>query len=642
MLRKLCNVLWISPTLLAAVLVHASPAITAEALSNHSSTISQATSEANTPTADRSADEFNSGSVGLSQSESDRPLGAALRYRTDPTAQIIPAAPSANPIPSATLAQPEQFTAESANPIPSVTLAQPEQPTAESANPIPSVTLAQPDQPTAESTQQVTPISRLADVQPTDWAFQALQSLVERYGCISGYPDNSFRGNRALTRYEFAAGLNSCLERLNELLSAGTADLVRREDLETLKRLQEDFTTELASLRGRVDALEAQTAVLETQQFSTTTKLLGNAIFALADAFGENGDRSQTAFQGRVSLNLASSFTGQDLLLLGLFSGNAPIFSPFRLPGATSEGTLSSQFGANTDNELLLAVADYTFPVGDKLRVHVVSGLAPFQLFTPTLNPYLDDNDSGTGAISIFGEYNPLYTLVGGGTGVGLNYDISPQLQLSAGYLADGLLVGNPRPGAGLFNGGYGVLGQLTWKVSKRFSLAGVYINQYSPSGRFGFNYNALGVTGTGVANTLAGQDFFSPVITNGYALQFSWQPSSKFSLSGWVSTFYPRLIGRGDGNILTYALTLAFPDLGKEGNLLGLVVGAEPYLTELRSVNAQPFKVDVPLHFEAFYRYQVADRISITPGLIWLTAPNQDSNNGSDVVVTIRTTFQF
>ncbi|HAX80078.1 MAG TPA: hypothetical protein DCY88_30640, partial [Cyanobacteria bacterium UBA11372] len=64
---------------------------------------------------------------------------------------------------------------------------------------------------------QVTSVSQLTDVQPTDWAFQALQSLVERYGCIEGYPDRTYRGNRAMTRYEFAAGLNACLERINDL-----------------------------------------------------------------------------------------------------------------------------------------------------------------------------------------------------------------------------------------------------------------------------------------------------------------------------------------------------------------------------------------------------------------------------------------
>ncbi len=134
---------------------------------------------------------------------------------------------------------------------------------------------------------QVTSVSQLSDVKPTDWAFQALQSLVERYGCIVGYPDKTFRGNRAMTRYEFAAGLNACMDRVNELIAAGTADLVKKEDLETLKKMQEEFAAELATLRGRVDGLEARTATLEKQQFSTTTKLRGEVIFSLAGVVGE-------------------------------------------------------------------------------------------------------------------------------------------------------------------------------------------------------------------------------------------------------------------------------------------------------------------------------------------------------------------
>ena len=119
--------------------------------------------------------------------------------------------------------------------------------------------------------QNVTSVSQLSDVKPTDWAFTALQSLVERYGCIAGYPDSTFRGNQATSRYEFAAGLNACLDKINEIISAGLADKVSKEDLETLQRLQEEFAAELTALRGRVDALEAKTAQLEAQQFSTTT-----------------------------------------------------------------------------------------------------------------------------------------------------------------------------------------------------------------------------------------------------------------------------------------------------------------------------------------------------------------------------------
>src|SRR6476661_6670986 len=122
-----------------------------------------------------------------------------------------------------------------------------------------------------EDAAQVTSVSQLSDVRPTDWAFQALQSLVERYGCIAGYPDGTFRGNRAMTRYEFAAGLNACLDKVSELIRGGTGNFATRDDLAALQRLQEEFAAELATLRGRVDALESRTSELEANQFSTTT-----------------------------------------------------------------------------------------------------------------------------------------------------------------------------------------------------------------------------------------------------------------------------------------------------------------------------------------------------------------------------------
>lgn len=130
---------------------------------------------------------------------------------------------------------------------------------------------------------QVTSVSQLADVQPTDWAFQALQSLVERYGCLAGYPDGTFKGDRPLTRYEFAAGLNACLDRFNDLITSATDPLARKADLGTLQALQETFAAELASLRGSVAALEARTSALAANQFSPATKLQAEAMFALAD-----------------------------------------------------------------------------------------------------------------------------------------------------------------------------------------------------------------------------------------------------------------------------------------------------------------------------------------------------------------------
>ena len=177
--------------------------------------------------------------------------------------------------------------------------------------------------------QNVTSVSQLSDVRTTEWTFTALQSLVERYGCIAGYPESTFRGKQATSRYEFAAGLNACLDKVNEIVSAGLADKVSRDDLATLQKLQEEFAVELATLRTRVDALDAKTTKLEAQQFSTTTKLFGQAIFGLQgrannslSVFGVKTPDTGTnlTFGGNVQLGLITELSPvayclQELLL---------------------------------------------------------------------------------------------------------------------------------------------------------------------------------------------------------------------------------------------------------------------------------------------------------------------------------------
>jgi hypothetical protein len=485
------------------------------------------------------------------------------------------------------------------------------------------------------SLEQITNVSSLRDVSPGDWAFEALRNLVERYGCIAGYPDGTFRGNRALTRYEFAAGLNACLQQIERLASG-----IPQEDLETIKRLMAEFETELANLGTRVDNLEGRVAFLEDHQFSTTTKLSGNVIFSLADLFGADNDRNQTIFQERVNLNLNTSFTGRDILFLSMFAGNVPSFplGGFSLPTTTAgeipvtsaEGSLGVAFGGNTNNDLRLLGIGYVFPIGQKSQGFVVGANTALSTLIPTLNPLLDDRSAGIGAVSLFGQHNGIYALGAAGAGAGINWQLNDKLLLTGAYIADGFGANNPNSGSGLFNGGYTAFGQLTWTPSARFGIAATYHNTYFSPGRFGFNYNGLPLVGTAVANTLAGQTRLapgpvfdpSPVITNSYGVQAFYQISPKFMISGWFGASYARLIGDGDGTILNYALTFAFPDLGKQGNLLGFVVGAEPYLTDFDGGNPLDFETDIPFHLEAFYRYKVTDNISITPGVIVLRSP--------------------
>jgi hypothetical protein len=530
----------------------------------------------------------------------------------------------------------------------------------------------------SDAMDQVTSVSQLRDVQPTDWAFQALQSLVERYGCIAGYPDGTYRGNRAMTRYEFAAGLNACMDKVGQLIASSTANFVTKDDLATLQKLQEQFAAELATLRGRVDALEARTAELESNQFSTTTKLRGEAIFALASLYGDrlavasgstraarNSLQDNPVLDERVRLNFDTSFSGKDLLRTRLQARNIIPFS-----GSLS-GTNMTRLGFDGDNQnqFTLDKLYYRFPLGKGTTIQLDATNGELNDNVNVFNPAFQS--SGAGAISRFGRYNPIFRQIGatntngvatGGAALTIRQQFSKQVELSVAYQA--LNSNNPGSKAGLFDGGYAALAQLAFKPVKTLDLGLTYVHTYYPGG----SVNLTASTGSGFASS----PFGSSVATSGdnFGLEAAFRPSSKFVISGWggwtqataeVNTFVGglRAVKRGDtASVINWAVGLGFPDLGKKGNLLGFVFGMPPKVTDtpLRGQTLRnSLGVLVPgatkpnrqdkgdsYHIEGFYRYQVSDNISITPGAFVILNPENNNSNDAIWVGTIRTTFTF
>ncbi len=473
---------------------------------------------------------------------------------------------------------------------------------------------------------QVNSVSQLSDVQPKDWAFQALQSLVERYGCIAGYPKSTYLGDRAITRDEFAAGLNACISRINELIATGTSDLITKEDLGSLQRLQKEFATELTTLRGRVDTLESHTAELQANQFSVTTKLSAEAIFVITNAFQGSVNGNNTVVQDRVRLVFQTSFTGKDTLNTRLSTGNTTIL---HLPNGTAEGLQTFNL-APSNNTLSVDWLSYYFPIGSKIDAYIGAVNGVFFDYVPTLSPYLDSATGGGRALTEFASSSPIYR-IGGGAGGGINYRISDKLVLSLGYLAGDHA--NPQPDSGFFHGQYSAFGQLAWNPNKNSGIGLTYVNAYQNRGGIFDLGSGFTLIGTDQANTP-----FTRTITNSYGIEAFYKFSPRFAVNGFFGyTNAKNLAGSGSADIWYYALELAFPDLGKQGNLGGLVLGAEPY----RGGNPAPAN-DLSLHVEGFYKYRLTDNIAITPGVIWITAPGQNENNQDAVIGTIRTTFTF
>ena len=510
------------------------------------------------------------------------------------------------------------------------------------------------------SMEAVTSVSQLSDVKPTDWAFQALQSLVERYGCIAGYPDKTYRGNRAMTRYEFAAGLNACMDRVNDLIAASTADMVKKDDLATLRKLQEQFAAELATLRGRVDGLERKVATLEKQQFSTTTKLSGEAIFSLATAYGGTKD-ANVAFNNRVRLNLTTSFTGKDMLITGLqaynFSGNNlasttgladPVLgssSNVRLGYEAQFPSVNPTTGAaRGGNQVELYKLLYIFPVSKKLTAFVGTQAEVSDAF-PAILPFAGE---GTEGISRFSTL-PAAQRVSGGTSqfglasaAGLIYNISDNIDLRALYgTLTANLTNNAGPGtlgAGLFNGSYIAAAQLTVKPSKALDIGLNYAYSYHQINILGAGLGSsdIGAVNIGV-NSLA-----TPIKLNTFGVSAAYRLNPSVTLAASYSQVFADLIGVSAGtNFNSWLVGVHFKDVLSKGNTAGLIFGQPLSRSSVSGLAVRPENA-TPYHLEGYFNYRLNDKISITPGVFVIFNPEGLTSNRTAIVPVIRTTFSF
>ncbi|MCT7996283.1 iron uptake porin [Laspinema olomoucense] len=483
--------------------------------------------------------------------------------------------------------------------------------------------------------EQINSVGELSDVSPTDWAFQAVSALAERHQCLLGYGDGTYRGNRAMTRYEFAASLNACLIQIQERIEDLNA--LSPEELESIRRLQEEFAAELATLRGRVDALEVRAAELEANQFSPTTKLSGEVLMAPIDAFGDRsetiggGEDTELSFGYQMRLVFDSSLTGRDRLRARLQSINVA-----RLDNTT--GTLMSRLGfdGESENETLLERLEYRFAVTDNLRVWLAgTGITQDHLMNVT-NPLFES--SGSGALSRFARRNPAVFRQPGGAGVGVEYRFGEWATLYGAYLTEN--ANTPTSKNGLFDGSYSATAQLTATPVENLEVSVTYSNSYFPGGEV----NVSGGTGSGNARRPFTNDVATSSNNVGVQASFAFAPVTVSGWAGW--SLAEAQVSDGDvssgdsATLFNWALNVGVPDLVKEGSLLGFIVGQPPkVISNDVSGREDP---DTSLHFEALFQYPITDRINIAPGFFVVTNPDHNSDNNTIWVGTVRTQFTF
>ena len=457
------------------------------------------------------------------------------------------------------------------------------------------------------SSEQVTSVSQFSDVKPTDWAYQALSNLVERYGCVAGYPNGTFVGGQSMTRYEAAALLNACLDRVTEVT-------------DELKRLQAEFAQELAVLRGRVDAAEARIGQLEATQFSTTTKLRGEATFVLGGVPGydtkagtQNGN---TAFNYDVRLNFDTSFAGKDLLRTRLRSSNFsadPFGSSSSLFKLDKADNTQSDIGDNVVIDRLY----YSFPVlnnkatltaGAKVRNTEMAWI-PSAYKSEVLDFFAVAGAPGVYNKATGAGFGALWSQGKTGLVAGVNY----------------VAQNGDNSDTGVFDetGALNTLAQIGYR-GKNWGAAFGY--RYGTEGTRVRTYNGL----NGASGTLVpGQT------SNGYAINAYWQPTQ----SGWVpsiSASYGWNTVSGTESAATDSQSwfagLQWADVFAKGNSAGVAIGQAPTGEDLESATM----------LEIFYKYQVSDNISITPAIFYASDNQRLNDNASKWGGVIQTKFTF
>ncbi len=477
-------------------------------------------------------------------------------------------------------------------------------------------------------------VSDLRDVSPNDWAYESLQNLTQRYQCLLGYSDNNFKGKQVLTRYEFAAMLNVCLQKIETLVSRGERELSDNSDLDIITRLNQDFQPELTNLREKIDNLETNLTSLEQRQFSTTTKLKGEVIFTPAAAFGSetkaNSDESldnEIAFSDRIRLNLDSSFTGKDRLRIRLESGNF-----YGLNNAT--GTDMSRLGYEVDNNNNVEITDvvYNFPLGKNIKTWIgANGFSTLDMAN-LHNPILGSSSSGV--LTRFNYRNPAVFRNGEQQGLGFNIKFNQMLGMDLAYFTGN--GENPRPGNGLFNGDYTAFSQLNIKPSDNISLGLALAYSYYP----GSEVNFSGSTGSELAKRP-----FGKVPTSGLriGLQGDWRINEKIVFAGWGGYVNAKseagINENNTANIWNWSANISFLDMFKEGDFIALAGGMPPKATYIENGTNDK---DTSHLIEVLYSYPVNDNIAITPGFYVILNPEHNSNNDSIWVGAIRTTFKF
>ncbi len=496
--------------------------------------------------------------------------------------------------------------------------------------------------------------AQFSDVVPGDWAYTALLNLSESYGCVDNAYTQNLKNGQALTRYEAAALVNSCLD--GGLASAGVdADVTR---------LTSEFGSEMAILKGRVDGLEYKVQELSAGQFSPNSKVSNTVVFNTGYAQDDANITGNAARDRRLNMtytattDIKTSFTGSDQLYVQLEAGNGAANDPFHsVPTQLADS-------ATTGNALNVQKLWYTNTIGDSgFRYWVGPRIMSEAMLasSPTIYTSILEGFENGGNGSTYGSNNANGPIPGFGLAWTQQKDDSSaaRFEVSTNYVA--------------LNGATATGGLFTDNQSKWLTKLGYGTDRWQVSAAVSRNMcddttpatdgdsetcvtwgGAYATDAAGVVTALTGNQ-------TSYALRGYWTPESSGAVPSiqlgydWSTIEDDNVVGATHlgGAVGSVEATqawmagLIWEDVFADGNTLGIAFGHPEHATEyhqnlaVRGPDNDP--ANKAFQWEAYYDYQVNDGITITPAIFGY----QDRMNGTTLANDgigglIKTTFKF
>ena len=450
------------------------------------------------------------------------------------------------------------------------------------------------------SFSQVPTVADLTDVKPTDWAYQAVQSIVDRYGFMKG-ENGKFRGNAPLTRYEFAAAIAEVMESI--------APVASEDDLKMLRQLQGVYGEALGKVRSRLTDLEVRETTLSGSQFSTTTKFSGRSDQIITDGTAN----SKMSVVSRVRLNLDTSFSGRDLLVTQLEAGNSGLdaigLNQQRQGDRLSRaGTIVNGGGldaVSVDPSVRIRKLYYTFPVSKTVQLTIGSAIPPSDF----IDRNIFANNSGQNFASSFFMNNPLIVQnpVERSSGAG----VVAQWVASKAVTVRGLLsgAGGNDPKVGLFRDPYQITLEGEYRIPQR-SI--VLRGQYTNANVAGGSVNAIGLNGEWMISRQAGA-------------------FGRLGLANYAGV-RPRNTAELNGTPLTWSVGGILRNFVIPGSKAGFAIG-QPFVGVLGNATQT--------NAEAYFGLLINDRINFSPSVLFVMNP--DNQRAPSILQwALRMTFDF